>query len=334
MVKFGFGFYPRGTIDDTQQLVRLGETLGYDQVWIPDQTFFRDPFVVLTLAAIATKRIGLLLGVTNPYTRHPVQVARAIATVDEVSGGRVSLAYGAGNRKELLLPLGFEQTEAGVRCREAVMVTKRLLAGETVVYRSPTLVADGVRLMLPPRPEIPVYLAGRGGAILSAAGEVADGVIIGGLVTRAGLAYAIDAVRLGAQAKQRDWKQLDLISWFNCSITGNRNGITENLKANVAHIIGGAPSNVLETIGMVPERIRELKQVYGKSGPEGAASYVTRAEIDLFTICGTVDECVARIGTLLEMGVKQVGVLLSQPTIGEQKDFLTRFANHVIPKFR
>jgi hypothetical protein len=44
--------------------------------------------------------------VVNPYTRHPALVARGAATVAEVTGGRFVLAYGAGNRRELLDRLG------------------------------------------------------------------------------------------------------------------------------------------------------------------------------------------------------------------------------------
>jgi 5,10-methylenetetrahydromethanopterin reductase len=222
----------------------------------------------------------------------------------------------------------------GPRCRQAVIVTKQLLAGETVHYYSSYFVADGVRLLIPPRPNVPVYLAGRGASILRGAGEVADGVIIGGLVTPAGLTYALDMVRRGAEAKGRDWKQLDVISWFSCHLTDNRAATARNLRANVAHIIGGAPAEVLETIGLEPGRIAEIKQVYAQGGPEGAAPLLTLEEIDLLAMVGTPDECALRMRTLVDAGVKQIGILLSQSTVAEQEDFLLRFAAQVIPQLR
>jgi 5,10-methylenetetrahydromethanopterin reductase len=334
MLRFGFGAVPEAGLDDSVRLARLGESLGYDTAWMPDQTFFRDPFVVLTVCAQATEHIRLMLGVTNPFTRHPVQVARAVATIDEVSGGRLSLAYGAGNRKELLLPLGMEQTSAGPRCREAAVVTKRLLSGEQVHYRSDTLVVDGVRLLTPPRPGLPIYLAGRGPYILKAAGQVADGAIIGGLVSPAGLGYAIGLVRDGAGSQKRDLKDVDIVWWGSVYLTDDRSKIVDNLKSSVAHIIGGAPLEVLQTIGLSDERIKALKLAYSAGGPAGAAPLVTDAEIDLLTIAGDAEHCAAKMAQLQAVGVKQVGILLNQPTPKEQEEFLSRFAREVMPHFR
>ena len=102
--------------------------------WIPDQTFYRDPFLVMAHWAQATENIQLMIGVTNPYTRHPAQVARAIATVDEISGGRAHLGIGSGNRRELLLPMGYEQDAAAARTREMLTLVRALLHGETLQH--------------------------------------------------------------------------------------------------------------------------------------------------------------------------------------------------------
>ena len=129
-MKFIFGAKPKAPITNFTRLVQLGESLGYDAAWIPDQTFFPDPFVTLAVVASQTQRIELVIGVANPYTRHPVQVARAAATLDDHCPGRVALGYGAGNRRELIVPLGGEQERAAAHCREAMILCRRLLRGE------------------------------------------------------------------------------------------------------------------------------------------------------------------------------------------------------------
>lgn len=334
MMKFGFGAVPAYSIKDSVELVQLGENLGFDMAWMPDQTFYRDPFVVMTVTAQATKRIRLMLGVTNPYTRHPAQVARAIATLDEVSDGRVILGYGAGNRKELLLPLGYEQDLAGQRCREAVIVVKQLLAGKQVDYRSSTLVAAGVELLIPPRPALPVYLAGRGPKILEAAGEVADEVVIGGLVSEPGIEYALEVIAQGEKRRDAGLGPVHKISWVSCHITADREATVERLKTNVAHIIGGAPREVLLTIGLGAERIDDLKRAYAAGGPSGAAPLVTAAEVDMLTIVGDGEACSARIQQLADAGIDELGVLLTQKTPEDQAAFLRQFAAEVMPHFR
>ena len=120
--------------------------------WIPDQTFFRDPFLVMAHWAQATENIQLMIGVTNPYTRHPAQVARAIATVDEISGGRANLGIGSGNRRELLLPMGFEQDAAAARTREMLTLVRALHARrKTLQHESSLCNGQGIATILASR---------------------------------------------------------------------------------------------------------------------------------------------------------------------------------------
>lgn len=334
MMKFGFGAVPAHSLEDAVRLAQLGESLGFDMVWMPDQTFYRDPFLTLAACAQATDHIRLMLGVTNPFTRHPVQIARAAATLDEIADGRLSLGYGAGNRKQLIEPLGQEQVGSGERCREAVIITKRLLAGEKVSHRSESLILENVELLIPPRPELPVYLAGRGPSILKAAGEVADGVIVGGLVSQAGLAYARRQITLGMGARNASLSEPDTIGWVSCHLTDELQEIIEHLKPNVAHIIGGAPRRVLLEIGLPDQRIDDLKRAYEQRGPSGSASLITTEEVELLSIVGDAEACSASLQRFVQAGFQQVGFLLTQPTPRDQQAFLRRFAHEVMPNFR
>ena len=69
----------------TPALVELGvraEALGYDDLWVADERFFREAYTVLGLIAARTRRIRLGPGVTDPYSRHPALTAMAVATLD------------------------------------------------------------------------------------------------------------------------------------------------------------------------------------------------------------------------------------------------------------
>src|SRR5262249_51508928 len=79
-------------------IARQAETQGFDGVTFGDtQCQNPDAFVGLTVAAAATERLQLGVGVTNPVTRHPSVVACAIATVQLASGGRAVLGIGRGD---------------------------------------------------------------------------------------------------------------------------------------------------------------------------------------------------------------------------------------------
>jgi 5,10-methylenetetrahydromethanopterin reductase len=335
-IRFGFGAIPSASVAETVRVATVGEALGFDVVWIPDQTFHRDPFVLLAACAEATTTIQLMLGVANPFTRHPVQVARAALSLDELSGGRMAVGFGAGNRDELVLRLGIDHTQVAARCREAVEVTKRLLAGETLHHRSETLVADDVTLLAPPRPSLPVYLGGRSPRVLEAAGAVADGVIIGSIASPAGIGYALDTVRAGAETAGRSLAGVDVVSWVGAHLTEEGDGTIAHLKPRVAHIIAGhrTPNPVLRTVGLTQDRIDAVKRVYDEGGKEGAAEIITDDEVGLFSLVGSAEEMRSRIAALADAGVTQVGLLLQQETAAEQEAFMRTFHARVMAPLR
>ena len=333
-MRFGFGFVPTQPLSEGLRVVQWGEQLGYEMAWIPDQTFFRDPFLVMAHWAQATENIQLMIGVTNPYTRHPAQVARAIATVDEISGGRAHLGIGSGNRRELLLPMGFEQDAAAARTREMLTLVRALLHGETLQHESAYVTAKGLQLSWQPaNPAVPIYIAARGARMLEVAGELADGAAIGALVSEAGLDYAFAALERGAARSSRNLSDIEIVSWVTCRVVDDEEAAHERLKPSVAHIIGGAPLSLLRAIGMEEGTIDALKRAYAQGGPAGAAPLVTRREIDMLTIVGSAERVRETCARLAARGVGQIGILLTGADAGSNCRVLERIARDVMPHF-
>jgi 5,10-methylenetetrahydromethanopterin reductase len=159
------------------ELVELGcraERLGYDALWVADEKFYRDPWVVLTALARETRRARLGTGVTEPYARHPALVAMAAATLAELAPGRVRVGLGAGGPG--FPALGVERRRPARALPEAVHIIRGLLAGERVEYEGEVLSFRGGALEFPSTP-LPIYVAARGPRMLTAAARVADGVI-------------------------------------------------------------------------------------------------------------------------------------------------------------
>jgi 5,10-methylenetetrahydromethanopterin reductase len=334
-MKFGFGFVPKMSLADSLQIVRKGEELGFDMIWIPDQSFYRDPFLVMAAWARATSKVQFMIGVTNPYTRHPAQVARAMATLDEMTEGRANLGIGAGNRRELLLPMGYEQTAAPARCREMAEIVRILLSGEKVHYTSEYVTAEGIRLeWTPPRPDLPIYIAGRGAGILETAGEVGDGAVVGAIVSPTGLDYAFGAIERGAQRANKSLNDVKVVSWVTLRVVDDLDAVKDRLKASIAHIIGGAPDNLLLALGLEEEYIRTLKATYYQGGQTAAAEHITDREIDMLSVVGEPEAVRSKIKRLAERGVDQIGVLLTEATPEANIDVIERIARDVIPSFR
>src|SRR6516225_8137885 len=75
---------------------KLAEASGFAAVWLADERFYREVYSCLSQLAAHTSTILLGPCVTDPYSRHPALTAMAIATLDEISGGRAILGIGAG----------------------------------------------------------------------------------------------------------------------------------------------------------------------------------------------------------------------------------------------
>lgn len=332
-MKFGFGAKPSENYQSFIDLVRCAEDSGFDFAWVPDQTFYRDPYVILGAMALSTTRIQIGLGVTNPYTRHPAMAARAIATISEMAPNRVHLGIGAGNNKELLSPLGLDSSHAGEMCREMAQLIREMLSGKKVEYKGEYFQVAGIKMDFETDPYIPIYIAGRGPLVLKSAGEVADGAIIGGLCNPSGISYALDQIKKGMAKSGRNLNKFEIVSWVTCYVTADRSKGLEDLKPVVAHIIGGAPPIVLSAAGLDVDLVNKIKSTYFKEGIPQAATHVTAECIDAFAIVGDGQECVRRIKALEQAGVTQLSMLMPPGTIENSKKNLLRFADSVFPYF-
>ncbi|HKB24623.1 MAG TPA: LLM class flavin-dependent oxidoreductase, partial [Methylomirabilota bacterium] len=95
--RFGIVFLPE-SLTAFGALCRDAEGHGFDWLGVADsQSVFRELYVALALAALNTSRARVGPLVTNPLTRHLVVTASAIASVDELSGGRAVLGIGSGD---------------------------------------------------------------------------------------------------------------------------------------------------------------------------------------------------------------------------------------------
>lgn len=177
--------------------MKLAEELGFDSIWIPDYRLYQDLYVSLALAAIHTERVRIGSAVTNPYTSHPGMTAVGIASVDRLSGGRAVLGLAPGYL--VLRLLGIERKHPARACREAILEIRRYFGNQAVEGRS-----GHIRLDLPVRPDLPIFVAATGHEMLALAAELADGAILNVGANEACLRIALDSLAKGmARAGRR-----------------------------------------------------------------------------------------------------------------------------------
>ena len=121
-----------------------------------------------------TDRLKIGLGVTNPYTRHPVVVAQMAAGMQQLSSGRLALSIGKGIDRALQ-KMGIHQHDSAVA--ECITVLRSLIAGDRTSMDGQAFQINGMRLRtVPPDQAVPIYLAAMGPSSWEAAVRLADGV--------------------------------------------------------------------------------------------------------------------------------------------------------------
>lgn len=173
--------------DDWLTRARRIEELGYSTLVMPDNLrYILAPLPALAMAAAVTRTLRLGTYVLANDLRHPVLLAKDLATLDLLSGGRLELGIGAGRpdsaAENRMLGLPFDSGAVRVaRLAESLTILKRLLAGQRPAadgthYRS----AEAEISPLPiQQPRVPILVAGSGRQMLQLAAREADIIALG-----------------------------------------------------------------------------------------------------------------------------------------------------------
>jgi alkanesulfonate monooxygenase SsuD/methylene tetrahydromethanopterin reductase-like flavin-dependent oxidoreductase (luciferase family) len=163
-------------LDSAIERVKLAESLGYESVYVT-HIAGRESLTVLTAYALATSSIRVGTGVVPIYTRTPATMAQTAATIDELSGGRLTLGLGVSHRPVVEGWHGEKIDRPVAEMREYAGIVRAILRGEEPPRGEKW--QTGFRLHgLDPRPELPIYIAALSPAMLRLAGEIADGVLL------------------------------------------------------------------------------------------------------------------------------------------------------------
>jgi 5,10-methylenetetrahydromethanopterin reductase len=310
-ITFGLGLLPQYPPDQFVRLVRQAERRGFDCVWVPDERFYRECYSYLTLCAVNTERVRMGPCVTDPYSRHPSLTAMALGTVDEASGGRAVLGIGAGASG--LDALRISRKKPAVAMREAVGLIRTLWAGEEATVDGEVITFTRGRLNFRARPDIPIYIAGRGPKILELAGEIADGVIIGALASPPTLGYAMTHIERGRRRARARSRPQEIVLWLHTAIGVDGAAARDAVRRIVVGVlISSLP--VLDELGVaLPEPLRDRlgRITYGVQSPEmiEAAALVPDDVLAHFTMAGDGAFCRERVDALAQGGVNHVAVL-------------------------
>lgn len=180
---------PAASGEAMRQAAVLAEELGYSDVWVsdhvavptgadyPPSAYVFEPLVALTWVAAYTTRVGLGTTVLVLPMRNPLIVAKMVASLDHLSGGRVILGIAAGWLEAEFNALGVPFAERGQRTDEAIDIMRRVWTDDHITADYPVHNAHFVSMRTKPQPQrhLPLWIGGHADVALRRAITVGDG---------------------------------------------------------------------------------------------------------------------------------------------------------------
>lgn len=231
---FGNNSFPGGA--DATRVARLAEAAGFDtllaidHVVLPDSyesTYpyaatgrlpgdhrapMPDPLIWMAWAAAVTTTLRFMTAVIILPQRDPLVLAKQVATLDHMSGGRIELGIGVGWLKEEFAALGVPFNERGRRADEYVGAMRALWAGDGASYHGRHVNFDAVSCNPKPvRGAVPIIVGGHSEAAARRAGRLGDG-FFPSIGAQADTIPLLDVVRRAAEEAGRDPAAIEMIT--------------------------------------------------------------------------------------------------------------------------
>lgn len=275
------------------EVARIAERFGLDSVWMFDHLFtpadldskypysrdgsypltpedpFFDPLGLYGVLAGATEKLRIGTGVLIAAYRHPIVLAKVLATIERFAPGRIVLGVGAGWMREEFEAVGVGYERRGTRLDEYISALRRIWSGEVASFEGEFYRWDAAGFRPTPTQPIPILVGGHSDAALRRVAKLGDGwAITTGRGQGAGIdavAARIDDLKELLDANGRSLDELELLYqsplWFSdephpkMPLTGPVDAIVESIGrleeigvTTVDLVIFGAPTLIEESI--------------------------------------------------------------------------------------
>ena len=285
-------------VEKLRGFLARAEALGVQSAWVVEQILGSirslEPVALLTYAAACTERLRLGSAVLLTALRSPVHLAKSLATLDHLSGGRLTVGVGLGGNPRIYPAFGLQAARRAARFAEGLRLMKRLWTDERVTFEGEFFKLQNASMEPKPlqKPHPPLWFGGHHPNALRRAVELGDGFIGAGSVSTATFLGEVKLLKSLLEEAGRDPARFPL---------GKRVYIA------VDHDRARAGRRLAEWFGAF----------YGK--PELAAEV---------SVWGDPGECVDRLAEITAAGV---GFLMLNPVFDESEQ-LEQFASRIAPK--
>ncbi|WP_066937469.1 TIGR03619 family F420-dependent LLM class oxidoreductase [Microtetraspora fusca] len=272
-MKIGFAVPVSGswaTPENMKRIARRAEELGYHEVWAFQRLLYpvgnpmgpmyrsvRDPVVALSYLAGVTDRVRLGVAVLNLPFVSPALMAKQLATLQDVSGGRLDVGLGLGWLPEEFRASGVPMERRGRRAEEYVELLRRLWTDDVVEHRGEFYELPPVHQDPKPVSAPPILMGGTAPVALRRAGRIADGWISPSRADLATIDEQITIVKDAAREAGRDPATLRFVcrgvTRAQADDTALLTGSYEKIRADVAALGEKGVTEVFHDLNFDPE---------------------------------------------------------------------------------
>jgi len=301
------------TVEEAVKRAVRAEDLGFEAIFFADSQMGNvDPYQVMAMCAVQTKKIRYGTAVTNMVYRDPTITANSFATLNEISEGRAMIGMGTGDGP--VYSLGRTATRL-VDFENGLRTIRDLLHDRGVnVPKSKERAGGNVQLKVGKRP-VPIYISAEGPKTLRVAGRTCDGVILGTGFDKTVTDWARQRINEGATEEGRSLAEIDVMPAGMIVVDDDGHLARKRVRSRMAN---RAHHNFRFTMETVPEGeaagIKRFMENFDISKPieeRVDPDFVTDYLLERFTIAGTPKECIAKVKRLETDGIKRI--LLTPP---------------------
>jgi probable F420-dependent oxidoreductase len=330
MLSFGVTFMADPPVSRVVRMTKLAEDNGFDYAWLWDShVLWQEVYPIFALQAANTSKIRLGPCVTNPATRDLTVTASALATLNEISDGRMDCGIGRGDSARRVIgkpPVTLERLD------EASRLIRDLVAGREVDYegtKTQLKWAEGKR-------DIPIWIAAYGPKALRLAGRIGDGVVLQ-LADPYLIEWFLMYVREGAEQAGRSFGEIKVMAAAPAFVTDDLPRARDQVRWFPAlvsnHVVDLVkryqPEDLpREFVAYIEAREHYDYKDHGRSGADHA-SFVPDEVVDRFCVIGTADDCKRKLRELSKVGVGQFNIY---SMVDDPEALIRTFGKEIIPE--
>ena len=286
--------------EDLADLARLGEELGFDELWLPEDYFFNGGIASAATVLAVTERVRVGLGIVSCMARHPAVLAIECSVLARMHPGRLTVGVGIG-QPAWVRQMGIYPPSQLAALEECVTALRELLAGRTVSRSGRSFAFDAVQLTHPATADVPIYVGAIGPNLLRLAGGLADGIIASIFASTEYLRWM--RARVGEAAGPPAGHQ-PLTCFALLSVADDAGRALDALRPTMAFYLSVlADSPLIEVYG-----IRDDLAALNAGGPERIAAEMPDAWMRDLAVVGTPADCAAQIERLRAAGADSVAL--------------------------